>query len=221
MCKCHTKKFNLSTTKYSHIRRLFPQFRALYSTNQSATCSQVFPALCDGCKWLVRLIKRIWCVLTLVFIFPLLGSISSKLFFLFSWLSCYFISKLRWPFSPLVQDKLNRASKIRTNDLRSVLLSTPFMNGKNGSKSGGFMKRWLCNTSAITADTSWGDIHSGSSGACGSGIDRFERHSDSASSLQKTANRLRQADFQTNGNILQLISCLLDMEGLVYSKQEK
>lgn len=112
-------------------------------------------------------------------IFPLLGSISSEIFFLFSRLSCYFISKLRWPFSPPVQDKLNRGR----NDLRSVLLSTPFMNGKNGSKRGGFIKRWLCNTSAITADTSCGDILSGSSGACGSGIKRFERESDSASCL--------------------------------------
>ena len=104
-------------------------------------------------------------------------------FFLFSRLYCYFISNLRCPVSPPVQDKLNRVSNRGRNDLRSVLLSTPFMNGKNGSKRGGFMKRWLCNTSAITADTSWGDILSGSSGACGSGIKRFERESESGSCL--------------------------------------
>ena len=160
------------------VHKIFAKFRALYSTYKSATCSQTFPALCDSCKWLVRLIKRVWCN------FPALGiHLFWVFFFRFSRLSCYFISKLRWPFSPPVQDKLNRASNRGRNDLRSVLLSTPFMNGKNGSKRGGFMKRWLCNTSAITADTSCGDILSGSSGECGSGIKRFERESDSASCL--------------------------------------
>ena len=152
--------------------KIFAKFRALYSTNKIATCSQTFPALCDSCKWLVRLIKRVWCN------FPALGIHlfwDFFSFFTFVLLLYLKIALALFPASPrLAKSSWNRGR----NDLRSVLLSTPFMNGKNGSKRGGFIKRWLCNTSAITADTSCGDILSGSSGACGSGIKRFERESD-------------------------------------------
>ena len=58
------------------------------------------------------------------------------------------------------------------------------------------MMRWLCNTSAITADTSWGEFFSASSGAYGAVTKRY--YSDLASSVPKMQSAPASVSAWTN-----------------------
>lgn len=66
------------------------------------------------------------------------------------------------------------AQQQKLDYLRRALVSTPLINWRKGSKRVGFMRRWLCRTSAITADTSWGECLSGCRGVYGSVMSQRE-----------------------------------------------
>lgn len=85
----------------------------------------------------------------------------------------YFIHLLYW-WKLLVLTLLTNlisikpAQQQKLDYLRRALVSTPLINWRKGSKRVGFMRRWLCKTSAITADTSWGECLPGCRGVYGS-----------------------------------------------------
>ena len=91
----------------------------------------------------------------------------------------YFIYRLYW-WKLLVLTLLTKyqlvkpAQKQKLDHLRRALVSTPLINWRKGSKRVGFMRRWLCRTSAITADTSWGECLPGCRGVYGSVMSQRE-----------------------------------------------
>ena len=70
--------------------------------------------------------------------------------------------------------RIKPAQQQKLDHLRRALVSTPLINWRKGSKRVGFMRRWLCRTSAITADTSWGECLPGCRGVYGSVMSQRE-----------------------------------------------
>ena len=77
-------------------------------------------------------------------------------------------------FLPFRLNIKNPAQQQKLDYLRRALVSTPLINWRKGSKRVGFMRRWLCRTSAITADTSWGECLPGCRGVYGSVMSQRE-----------------------------------------------